>query len=151
MYVEETSHGDRQLVIGAVNHIMGEIDTAHMVLLDLIEEYFGELKQKAIPDYEAERIGRVLRLTTNAIYAALANYYATIGDSTWHGAEGISGVAKHALRTFETEGLFGKLMQRERAASPEKRKALEAARQALGNLPDGEAIPGLRALLNSDT
>lgn len=151
MYMELTTHRERQIVTDTVDHIMDAIDTAVKVLYDLLAEYFTDLQQKAIPDYKAASIGRVLRLATNAIFDSLVDYYATIGDSTWRGAEGTIGGAKHALRTVEAEDLFDKLMQRERAASPEKRKALEAARQALGDLPDKEAILGLRALLNSDT
>lgn len=149
MYVEETTHEERVIISNAVSGTMWAIDTALRVLLDLQEEYFGELPQKEISSYRAEHLGRVIWLTTNTIRDALSEYYVAVGEADGCGADYTMRSAKRAQTVFETEALLAQLEERERKASPEKRKGIEAARRALCDLPDDQAIPALRALLNN--
>lgn len=150
MVINQTTRDERLVIENAMYCIIAEIDTANQILLDLWERYFGTVRQHPLTESDAENIGNILELCNDKIFNALLEYALTTGSKDFRGVSPHVESAKHEAVVLAIEDAIREIEERERYMSKEKREASIAKRVHLSELPDEEALPLLRAILEED-
>lgn len=145
--IQETTADERGLIADAVCPIMLNVENALGELEDIHDDYFMLAEQKPIEARDAERIGRIIRISTNLLYDACAAFGLLTGFDSWTGTKyALEQVAKIS-RTRRVDSLFDKLSKQERYMSEEKRNSVCVARGMAMDLPDEQAEAVLLGLL----
>ena len=147
MVINKTTREERLVVESAMWSIIAEIDTANQILMDLWERYFGMVRQHPLNKSDAENIGNTLQLCNDKIFDALLEYALTIGDNDFRGVSPHVRSAEQEAAVLSIETAIREIEEKEKYMSQAERDASIAKRVHLSKLPDGEALPLLRAML----
>lgn len=141
-----TSH-ERVVIDNSMSGIMNGIEQALDLLCEAEDEYFSDAEQKPLDEGDAQRVGLRVKVASNILYDACAQYGLVIGMDNWRGTKFMLEQMDRAQRVFRVEGLASKISVKERTMSEEMRRASIEARRKLDNVPDEQAEAEYQILL----
>lgn len=149
MYIEKTTAAERTMICNALDGAFADIDTAHLIIMDELEDHFMDREQKDIGTYEAERIGRRLRAAADMIFAAMLQFYLTTAQYDWRGVAPCLEGAARAQAAIRTEKAEEKCWEAKKRAGLSSKKAdeINTALATYRQLPDEQAAAMLEELL----
>ena len=145
--IQKTTPDERGLIADAVCPIMLNVENVLRELDDIQEDYFMDAEQKTIKASDAERIGRIIRISTDLLFDACAAFGLLTGFDHWHGTKFALNQMEQVSCTRRVEALRDQLYAKEKYMSEEKKKPMIEARSAAEGIPDEQAETVLAALL----
>ena len=147
IYIEKTTARDRKTIYNAVYPIMDAVEIAMKELSDLESEFFEAKEQAALKKYDAEKIGRTIRVASELLYDACAAFGVLSDIKKFSGVPVYNQNMKRIQQAQAVNVLHNRIIDAEMNANSEKRKALSCIRQQLSDMDDEQARPILMALL----
>ena len=146
-----TTSAERNHLREGMGTLIHTIDLATLELHDLYAHYFEHSESQAQKDihwYDAEYLGRRLWAIENAITASLEEWAMFAGDTHFRGQEYEVNKARRLLEIREAEELGERaFIQIERMPKGKAKDEATAELRRAQSLPDIEAIPILKAIL----
>ena len=141
MYIEKTTAEDRLVIETALDGIFPQIDSAHFIIMDILETYFMRLDRKSLDSYDIEKVGKYLNAAADMIFDAMLQYYLTIGNSEWRGVEPHLQSADRARRAIAANKAIEKCHDAQKIVGRESEKAkeMQAQLRVAYSLPDEQA------------
>ena len=139
---------DRYITSFEGTNYIGQLERVHTLLLALWEEYFGTVRDHPLSEYETDLIDHQLYFLSDALFNIILDMALDYGDSGFRGVGPFLEKAKEAEKAIECNKLVEKARKRQNAARTDwERTEYKARVDALAALPDDDAIPALKALL----
>ena len=145
--IQKTTADERGLIIDAVCPIMAEVENAMRKLSEIEGEFFENAEQKAISANDAERMGRIIHISTELLFDACTAFGLLTGFENWGGAKFAREQIEQISRAFRVDALADKISKKEKYMDEEKRKSIIAARCKATEMSDEQAETVLSALL----
>ena len=150
MYIQETTQHERVIISQALDGAFNNVARAHRLLSRVWDDYFGRREQPDIPGHEAEYLGELLYAIDDIIWSAALKYALVTGEADFPGVEPHLRGSELAKKALEVDKLNFMAFDREKQLKPELREALCQERAEICKLPDEEAEPLLRDILNRE-
>lgn len=145
--IQKTTADERALIIDAVCPIMAEVENAMRELSEIESEFFENAEQKAISANDAERMGRIIHISTELLFDACTAFGLLTGFENWGGAKFAREQIEQISRAFHVGALANKISEKEKYMDEEKREAIIAVRRKATEMSDEQAEAVLSALL----
>lgn len=144
-----TTAAERDRIRESMGTMFTALDYADQELHDLYVEFFEATQQKAISAYNAEYIGRRLFAIEAVLCDTVREWHVMTAPGTaYRGKEYEVQRARRLLEITEAEELAHEaFMKIERMGTGTAKEKLAAELRRAENLPDAEAIPILRGIL----
>lgn len=131
----DTTRADRQTIAKFLDMPMVDVDTASKLLGRTWEDYFGDRDQKAIPEMEAEHLGRMILAVLSMLDNAVKDYNFLLGRYDEYDLKHFTEYATRVIKTAEAEKAFDAALK----------AGCHSACNATQNLDNEEAIKILTA------
>ena len=145
--IQKTTADERGLIGDAVGPIMEEIENAMRELNAIESEFFEMRGQKAISAVDAERMGRIIHISTDLLFDACTAFGLLTGNDHWGEAKFAREQIEQISRAFRVNALADEIFKKEKYMNGEKRKSVIAARCKASEMSDEQAETVLSALL----
>lgn len=145
--IQKTTADERGLIVDAVCPIMVEVENAMRELSEIESEFFEMREQKEISARDAERMGRIIHISTGLLWDACTAFGLLTGFDQWGGAKFAREQIEQISRVFRVDALADKISKKEKYMDEEKRKSVIAARCKASEMSDEQAETVLSVLL----
>lgn len=150
MVIEKTTRAERLIVEAAMYDVMASVGIAYDVLQELWEDHFAVIRTHPVSEAEVNSMGNILLLCCDKLFDALLQYALTTGNG-FSGVEPHMSSAKREAAVMAIEAAMSEIEAREKHMSEAVREVSQAERRRISELPDEEALPLLRAMLEGET
>ena len=118
--IQKTTADERGLIIDAVCPIMVEVENAMRELSEIESEFFENAEQKAISANDAERMGRIIHISTELLFDACTAFGLLTGFENWGGAKFAREQIEQISRAFRVDALADKFPRKRRTWTRKK-------------------------------
>lgn len=139
---------DRYIISFEMGEYIGQLERIHTIMTVLWEDYFGVVRDTPPGEYEYNLIGDYIFLLSDNLFHIITEMALCCGDTTFRGAQIFIERAKAAERAVECSALVDKARDVQRKVTSEaERQVLKSIIDGIAELPDGEALPKIKAFL----